>query len=87
MNSSFQNIAIGVDIGGSHITAVTVDMEKHRIISGSRVESPVDNKAEADEILSVWTDTLKKVRRAGKDVLRESGQNCFSRHPSLPSLP
>ena len=63
MNSSFQNIAIGVDIGGSHITAVAVDMEKHRIISGSRAESPVDNKAEADEILSVWTGTLKKVLR------------------------
>jgi glucokinase len=63
MNSPFQNIAIGVDIGGSHITAVAVDMEKHRIISGSRAESPVDNKAEADEILSVWTNTLKKVLR------------------------
>ncbi|MRR18888.1 ROK family protein [bacterium] len=63
MDSSLQNIAIGVDIGGSHITAVAVDMASHRIISGSRAESPVDNKAEADEILTVWTDTLKKVLR------------------------
>ena len=35
MNSDFQNIAIGVDIGGSHITAVAVDMTANRIISGS----------------------------------------------------
>jgi glucokinase len=63
MSPSLQNIAIGVDIGGSHITAVAVDMDSHRIISGSRAESPVDNKAEADEILTVWTDTLKKVLR------------------------
>ena len=63
MDSSLQNIAIGVDIGGSHITAVAVDMAGHRIISGSRAESPVDNKAEADEILTVWTDTLKRVLR------------------------
>ncbi len=63
MSTSLQNIAIGADIGGSHITAVAVDMESHRIISGSRAESPVDNKAEADEILTVWTDTLRRVLR------------------------
>ena len=63
MESSLQNIAIGADIGGSHITAVAVDMDGHRIISGSRVGNPVDNKAEADEILTVWTDTLKRVLR------------------------
>lgn len=61
MTGSFQNIAIGVDIGGSHITAVAVDMDTHSIITGSRSESPVDNKAEADEILRVWTDALRKV--------------------------
>ncbi|TFH48227.1 MAG: ROK family protein [Bacteroidia bacterium] len=61
MDNKLQDIAIGVDIGGSHITAVAVDMESHTIISGSRSESPVDNKAEADEILSVWTDALRKV--------------------------
>lgn len=61
MNPQLQNIAIGVDIGGSHITAVAVDMEKHRIIGASRASSPVDNKAEADEILKVWTDTLRRV--------------------------
>lgn len=63
MNSALQKISIGVDIGGSHITAVAVEMESHRIITGSRAESPVDNKAEADEILTVWTDTLKQVMK------------------------
>lgn len=61
MEQSFQNIAIGVDIGGSHITAVAVDMDHHRIIPGSGAESPVDNKAEADVILGVWAATLMKV--------------------------
>jgi glucokinase len=63
MDSVLQNVAIGVDIGGSHITAVAVDMTAHRIIRGSRAESPVDNKADADTILSVWSDTLKQVMR------------------------
>ncbi len=61
MDNSLQNTAIGVDIGGSHITAVAVDMQNHTIIKGSRAESPVDNKAEADEILRVWTGTLRKI--------------------------
>jgi len=61
MDPILQNIAIGVDIGGSHITAVAVAMDKHHIIEGSRVSNPVDNKAEPDEIIRVWSNTLKKV--------------------------
>lgn len=61
MDNKIQNIAIGADIGGSHITAVAVDLENHSIIKDTRAESPVDNKAEADIILNVWADTLLKV--------------------------
>lgn len=61
MDNSFQNTAIGIDIGGSHITAIAVDMQNHTIIKGSRSESPVDNKAEADEILEVWAGTIRKI--------------------------
>jgi len=60
-DNNLRNIAIGVDIGGSHITAVAVDMNTQTIITGSRAESPVDNKAEADDILKVWSQTLLKV--------------------------
>ena len=63
MDNTLQNIAIGVDIGGSHITAVAVDMVNHTIIEGSRAESPVDNKAQANDILNIWADTLRKVLR------------------------
>jgi len=61
MDNSLQDIAIGVDIGGSHITAVAVDMKNHNIIKGLREENSVDNKAEADEILEVWAGTLRKI--------------------------
>ena len=63
MDPILQNIAIGVDIGGSHITAVAVDMNKHRIIEGSRASNPVDNKAEPEVILGVWSETLREVLR------------------------
>jgi glucokinase len=61
MDNTLQDIALGADIGGSHITAVAVDMNKHSIIHGSRAESAVDNKAEADVILNVWADVLRRV--------------------------
>jgi glucokinase len=61
MDNKLQNIAIGVDVGGSHITAVAVDMETNTIIPGSLFGSPVDNGAQADEIISVWSETLRKV--------------------------
>lgn len=61
MDGKLQNIALGVDIGGSHITSAAVDMETKTIIPGTLFTSPVDNKGEADEILTAWVDTLKKV--------------------------
>lgn len=61
MDNNLQNIALGVDIGGSHITVAAVDMTTKIIAPGSLSGSPVDNKAQADEILSVWSETIMRV--------------------------
>lgn len=61
MDNKLQNIALGVDIGGSHITVAAVDMTTKTIVPGSLSGSPVDNKAQADEILSVWSETIMRV--------------------------
>ena len=61
MDIKLQNIAIGVDVGGSHITAVAVDMETKTIVPGTLCGSPVDNNAQADEIITVWSETINKV--------------------------
>jgi glucokinase len=63
------NIAFGVDIGGSHTTAVAVNMDNHSLINESRAESPVDNKAEPDEILGIWADTLENVLHKIPDLM------------------
>lgn len=52
--------AIGADIGGSHISSVLVDLENNRMIAGSLSEQKVDNQASAEEILTIWSDTLRK---------------------------
>lgn len=52
--------AIGVDIGGSHISSVLVDRETSQMVPESLAEQKVNNQASADEILSGWAVALRK---------------------------
>ena len=54
-----QKVAIGVDIGGGHIVSAAVDLSDNTIIKESIAESPVDNQASSELILSVWGKTLQ----------------------------
>jgi glucokinase len=53
-----KNIAIGTDIGGSHISCVAVDLVSGKIIRDSLTERSVDNQAQASEIIGTWADAL-----------------------------
>ncbi len=53
-------IAIGVDIGGSHISSAAVDMEKSEIIPGSYFHGDVNNKASKEEIFKNWSQIINK---------------------------
>jgi glucokinase len=55
------NLAIGVDIGGSHITCAAVDLESFRVLKETLTERSVDNKAPADEIISVWSQAIREI--------------------------
>ena len=55
-----KDIAIGVDIGGSHISCAAIDLSNHQIIAGSRAEHPVDNHAQAADIIQGWAAALRK---------------------------
>lgn len=52
------NLAIGADIGGSHISCAAVDIVSYRILRETIVERKVNNKAPANEIIAVWADAL-----------------------------
>jgi glucokinase len=54
------SVAIGVDIGGSHIACAAVDLTTHQIIPGSGTEAKIDNKTGADEILDGWAAAIEK---------------------------
>ncbi len=53
-----KNIAIGADIGGSHITCAAVNLVSGKILKETLSERAVNNQAQAGEIISVWTDAL-----------------------------
>lgn len=50
--------AIGVDIGGSHITSAIVDLQKGEI-TGYPVTTDVDHTSPAEVIFSAWTENLR----------------------------
>ena len=47
-------IVLGVDIGGSHITAALIDLERREIVPGSLKRQFVDAQEDAEKILSDW---------------------------------
>jgi len=53
--------AIAADIGGSHITAAAIDMTSGKVLRNTVSERPVNNQAQAFEIISVWSLCLKEV--------------------------
>jgi glucokinase len=49
-----------MDIGGGHIKCAAIELSGNTIIRESIAESPVDNQAPADEILDVWSRTIRR---------------------------
>lgn len=63
LESAFMNqekAVLGVDIGGSHITAALVNLDCQSIIPGTRVRQPVKAGGTAEEIISSWASCLLK---------------------------
>jgi glucokinase len=56
--TNYSKIALGVDIGGSHICSAAVDLSTHLIIPGTAREEKINNKDGADEILEGWSKAL-----------------------------
>ncbi len=52
--------AIGADAGGSHISAIIVDLESGKVLDECFSGNKVNNKGSADEILNEWKSALEK---------------------------
>jgi len=53
-------VGLGVDIGGSHITAALVDLETRMIIQDSITRSAIESKESKEVILTAWCDIINK---------------------------
>lgn len=58
MGKKLKYIAIGADIGGSHITCQLFDLEKHRLIENTLIRKKVNGHGAADEILNTWAEAI-----------------------------
>jgi len=58
-----KNIAIGSDIGGSHITCAAIDLGSGKLLPETLTERAVDNQSSADVILGTWTDALSSAMK------------------------
>jgi glucokinase len=56
-----KNIAIGTDIGGSHISCAAIDLVTGKIIKETLTEKSVDNQSAAKIIIDTWSAALSSV--------------------------
>ena len=51
-------IALGIDIGGSHITCAPVDLRRQQITEAGLKRAYVDSAGSADEIIAAWSQVI-----------------------------
>lgn len=56
-----KHIAIGADIGGSHISCAAIDLLTGKILRETLTERAVNNQAQAGVIIGVWSEALSAV--------------------------
>ncbi len=57
MNRKF---ALGVDIGGSHITVGLIDLANRSYVANTQVRKRVNSHASAEEIISIWAEAINE---------------------------
>lgn len=55
-----KSFALGVDIGGTHVSCAACDIEKQIYLPQTLSENDLNNQGTKDEILSVWSQTIQK---------------------------
>jgi glucokinase len=55
-----KHYAIGIDIGGSHISCAAIDLQTGKIIRETLTERAVNNQAQASVIIAEWADAITR---------------------------
>jgi glucokinase len=63
-----KNIAVGVDIGGSHISCTAYNLISKKLLMETFAESDLNNHGQPNEIIEAWGITIKKcIELAGEE--------------------
>lgn len=65
--------AVGVDIGGTHLTAGLIEMNEIKVVRSTVVRNKLNSKGAADKILAVWISTIKHVMANSPSVVERVG--------------
>lgn len=57
------SVVLGIDIGGSHLTAALVDEAMQKFVPDSYVRIRVNSKGTAEEILDTWVSAIQDIYR------------------------
>jgi glucokinase len=68
-----KSIVLGVDIGGSHITAALVDVEKRVLIADSICRKMIDSQDSAAAILEAWCQVITNAYIGYETVTKNIG--------------
>lgn len=69
-----KTIAIGVDVGGSHVSCAAFDWKNQNYLTDTFAENDLDNHAPADVIIESWGKTIAKtIQLAGIEKLAGIG--------------
>lgn len=63
MTQAADRFVVGVDVGGTHVTAAVFDAQAERILAPSRTRVDVDSSAGARVILDAWGDAIDRAIR------------------------
>jgi glucokinase len=67
------NLIVGVDIGGSHITAALVDLNRGCKVEGTEVRRKIDSDGAAETILTEWTEVIAGVMKMSSGKIEMLG--------------
>ena len=68
-----RTIALGADIGGSHITAGLIDLESKTVIPHTTIRKRVVSNGSADDIIAVWAEVIEDAIASGNDIVDQIG--------------
>ncbi|MGN6490623.1 MAG: ROK family protein [Agriterribacter sp.] len=55
---NIKNPVVGVDIGGTHVTACVVDIDKATIVEGTNVRASIDPLQDKEYVIRSWADVI-----------------------------